>query len=317
MCLKENGLSFGVFLVSTVTLIIVTQSEHTNTHLDAKPAGDRPERRLWTRMEPSARHQRSKDRQGPGVEVWVDPSLQDSDENCSKGKIQQLVYGRFYIVGDLELDAPGLDRSGSAAPGGSAAPEQERTRAQRVRASEESWQRLQPVVECGHEVMTLTVRRRRRSVQLQLDRVNESSVPLSQLPPHCGYSVHTTVRDVSLKVRFNACHVTQEGDHYVLPLLWRGSPVKMSCPVSQVQPQDTDPSSLCCSPYGMKVKVQGASVTEELRVNVRGEWTPLVVLVEQCDYTLNKHHDEIVITAPFVSCGITMKVRVVVVVVGW
>lgn len=46
---------------------------------------------------------------------------------------------------------------------------QERTRGQQFSSSEESWQRLQPVVECGDDDMTLTVRRR-RAIQLLLDR---------------------------------------------------------------------------------------------------------------------------------------------------
>lgn len=42
---------------------------------------------------------------------------------------------------------------------------------------------------------------------------------------------------------------------------------------------------------------------------VRGEWTPLVLLAEQCDYTLDKEDGEIVIAVPFLTCGITIKVR--------
>ncbi|XP_042361704.1 protein transport protein SEC31-like [Plectropomus leopardus] len=151
--------------------------------------------------------------------------------------------------------------------------------------------------------MTLTVRRR-RAVQLQLDRVNESPVLLSQLPPQCGYSVQTTWRDLRLMAQYDACHIIQEDGSFVLPLLWRGTPVRMSCPASELQPR---PPSVCCSPYGMTVRVQGLQTTEELRVNVRGEWTPLVELAEQCGYTLDRRDAEIVITAPFVTCGITVK----------
>lgn len=58
-----------------------------------------------------------------------------------------------------------------------------------------------------------------------------------------------------------------QDDGYVLPLLWRGTPVKMSCPASQIQSQAVGPPSVCCSPYGMTVKVQGLSATEVLRAN--------------------------------------------------
>ncbi|KAE8282888.1 hypothetical protein D5F01_LYC18280 [Larimichthys crocea] len=234
--------------------------------------------------------------------------LNPPNEDCREGGIKPVIHGKFYIPGQLEANIPNVGyQADSAVPG------QERIRGQQVSGSEESWQRLHPVVECGDDAMTLTVRRR-RAVQLLLNRVNESSVPLSQLPPHCGYSVQTTWRDLSLMAQYDACHVTQEDDSYVLPLLWRGTPVKMSCPASLVQPQavsppsSPSPPSLCCSPYGMTVTVQGLS-TEELKINVRGEWTPLVLLAERCGYTLDRRDADIVIAAPFIACGITVKVK--------
>ncbi|XP_059205069.1 uncharacterized protein LOC131984182 [Centropristis striata] len=239
---------------------------------------------------------------GEGQRLYT--SIIPPDKECRKGDIEHVVLGKFYITGQLEPN-PNVGFQSDSAVSVQAQGGQERVRGQRVSASEEIWQRLQPVVECG-DAMTLTVRKR-RAVQLQLDRVNESSVPLSQLQPHCGYSVQTTWRDLSLRAQYDACHVTQEDDSFVLPLLWRGTPVKMSCPASEMQPQATGPSSLCCSPYGMTVKVQGLHDTEELRVNVRGEWTPLVALAEQCGYILDRQHAETVIAAPFVTCGITVK----------
>ncbi|KAI3360131.1 hypothetical protein L3Q82_014452, partial [Scortum barcoo] len=229
-----------------------------------------------------------------------------SEGGCGKGSIQHIIRGKFYITGQLQANIPKVGYQPDSAASDGAPGGQERIRGQRVRGSEESWQRLQPVVECGDYAMTLTVRRR-RAAQLLMDRVNESSVPLSQLPPQCGYSVQTTWRDFTLMAQYDACHVTEEDDSYVLPLLWRGTPVKMSCPVSQIQPQAVGPSSLCCSPYGMTVKVQGLPAAEELRVNVRGEWIPLVVVTEQCGYTLHTQDGEIIIAAPFLTCGITVK----------
>ncbi|XP_029293321.1 uncharacterized protein LOC115012044 [Cottoperca gobio] len=234
------------------------------------------------------------------------PKRSDPPNNeCGKGIIQHVTAGPFHLTAELETNPIGYqsDSASVQAQGG-----QEGIRGQWLSISEESWQRLQPVVDCRDDAMTLTVRRR-RAVQLQLGRVNESPVPLSQLPPQCGYSVLTTWRDLSLTARYDACHVTQKDDRYVLPLMWRGTPVEMSCKASriQIQPQAVSPSSLCCSPYGMTVKLQGLYATEDLRVNVRGEWTPLVELAEQCGYTLDRRDAEIVIAAPFITCGITVK----------
>lgn len=60
----------------------------------------------------------------------------------------------------------------------------------------------------------------------------------------------------------------QDGS-YVLPLLWRGTPVKMSCPVSQIIPHTVGLSSLCCSSHGMTVKVHESTPLEKQRVNGR------------------------------------------------
>ncbi|XP_073349770.1 uncharacterized protein [Pagrus major] len=278
-------------------------------HLDnregtqTKTSGGRPARTLGPKMASSSSSNSFKNRDKPketkGERMFTSPN--PTKDVCSGGKIKPVIHGKFYIPGELAANVPNVGyQSDSAVSAG-----QERTRGQRVSASEDSWQRLQPVVECGDDAMTLTVRRR-RAVQLLLDRVNESSLPLSQLPPHCGYSVQTTWRDLSFMAPYDACHVTQEDDSYVLPLWWRGSPVKISCPTSHLQPQ-ASPPSLCCSQYGMTIKVQRLSTTEELRVNVRGEWTPVVVLAEQCGYTLDRRDAEMVIAAPFMTCGITVK----------
>ncbi|XP_054463007.1 uncharacterized protein LOC129098077 [Anoplopoma fimbria] len=57
----------------------------------------------------------------------------------------------------------------------------------------------------------------------------------------------------------------------------------------------------------MTVKVQGLHAIEELRVNVRGQWTPLVELAEQCGYTFDRQDAEIIIAAAFFTCGIKVK----------
>ncbi|CAN9505772.1 unnamed protein product [Ophioblennius macclurei] len=288
------------------------EPEPTGTPLqpDPDPAGSstthrQESQRLKPRMAvPSGDRSFYKQRKSAGE--WIHPLHSTPQLNCTKGRIKHVVQGNFYAPGQLQANIQSMGfQSDSAAP---VPPHRgrPRVRGQRVSSPEESWQRLQPTVECGDDSMTLTVRKR-RAIQLQLDRANESSLPLFQLSPHCGYSVQTTWRDLSLKSQYDACHITQEDDSYVLPLLWRGTPVRMSCPVSQVALQPEGPSSLCCSPYGLRVKIPGLSAADEYRVNVRGEWTPLVVLAEQCGYTLDRQGDETVISAPFVTCGVTMK----------
>lgn len=42
---------------------------------------------------------------------------------------------------------------------------------------------------------------------------------------------------------------------------------------------------------------------------VRGEWTPLSMLANQCGYTVKKRDEEIIIFVPFDTCGVTVKVN--------
>ncbi|XP_037332626.2 uncharacterized protein LOC119220619 [Pungitius pungitius] len=340
MHLKQTGPCSGVLLLYTITTITVlpaaaVYSPPPNSHLlplhhdrsrGLAPEGppplpqrggrERPRRGDESRppphfhnLEDGARqraeasgltpeHAATSAGKGPGSRS--EPTRRDGpDKDCDRGVIEHVIPGRFSIAGPLE-SLPNVGyQADSAAPGG-----RERVGGQAGRGHEASWQKLQPVVHCGDHAMTLTVRRR-RATQLQLGRVKESSVPLSQLPGHCGYSVHSAGRDLSLTAPYDACHVTQEGDGYALPLLWRGTPVKMSCPAPQ--PEAAGPYTLCCSLHSMTVKVKGLHSTEELRVNVRGKWNPLGELAEVCGYTVNTRDSEMIIAAPFTTCGVTVK----------
>ncbi|XP_036794392.1 uncharacterized protein LOC110538327 isoform X2 [Oncorhynchus mykiss] len=222
-----------------------------------------------------------------------------SNIDCNQRKIQNLHRGKFSITGNDENHSQMAYHSDSVTPG---------VRAGKIRvrgeiAKAESWMRMEPDVECGDETMTLTVRGR-RALHLLVDRANASAFPLAQLPSQCGYSVESTWRDLTFVVPYNACHVNQEVDgSYVLPLIWRGTPVKMSCPMSQA----LAPSSLCCLSQGMTVRLQVHGAKEELRVKVRGKWTPLLSLALQCGYSMDRQHGELLISAPFTACGITSK----------
>ncbi|XP_030591315.1 uncharacterized protein LOC115784289 [Archocentrus centrarchus] len=332
MHLKQKGYSFGVVLIYTITTIAlpVSRCEPTVSSFRQKshpPPLDDSKSVLTTESSPHPSrpevgerpHLASRRGEGDESDLLNSEGVRDRHKprqaeaepvhkyrNCRDGKIKRVVHGKFFIPGHLERNVPTLGYQSDSSISVRSLGGQARLGGHRVSSTVESWQKLQPVVECEEDGMTLTVRRR-RAVQLLLDRANESSVPLSQLPPQCGYSLQNTWKDLRLMARYDACHVTREDGSYVLPLLWRGTPVKMSCPASQIKPQAVGPSFLCCSPRGMTVKVHEITPLEAQRVNVRGEWTPLALLVDQCGYTLDKQDADTVIAAPFITCGITEK----------
>lgn len=132
-----------------------------------------------------------------------------------------------------------------------------------------------------------------------------------------------------------------QGGSFVLPLLWRGVPVRVSCPVSHNKLPGGGAPFLCCSPHGVAFKLQELSAVKEPQISgtffikishhlpfytcclfkswycdfflpptkVRGEWTSLLLLVEQCGYTVKKQDEGITIFVPFDTCGVAVKVN--------
>lgn len=148
--------------------------------------------------------------------------------------------------------------------------------------------------------------------------------------------------DVKCHIVTNQFWTCLQHGSYELPLLWRETPVKVSCPVSRIQSQSDGPLSVCCSRHSMSVKVQQASAAELLRVNgkndypvfqhttirvnvlslnfnelmiffrfatVRGQWTPLVELLEPCGFTVDGQDGKLTIVAPYITCGIAVVVN--------
>lgn len=117
----------------------------------------------------------------------------------------------------------------------------------------------------------------------------EGASPISpfKLPPYCGYSVRRSWNELEMMVPYDACYVTQEvpaapaiysppvvipvfitpfvfsfcqNGSYVLPLLWWGSPLKLTCPLqlsSRARLFFPFAPSVFCSPYGMVVQIHG------------------------------------------------------------
>ncbi|XP_029014354.1 uncharacterized protein LOC114860149 [Betta splendens] len=291
MCSKENEFCFFFIYIITVISLPASWCEapppNQNSHLAPRsrrheegghpPDFHRLRTGLGTQTEPSVRG-------GPeptALKGGADPSLDPAQEDCGRAEVQRVVHGTFYVTAQLDAGSdPGPIRD------------------------QQSWRRLQPVVECGDDAMTLTVRRR-HAEQLQLDRVNGSSVPLARLPPPCGFSVQTTATQLRLRVRYDGCHVTQQGERHLLPLLWRGSSMTASCPAAGPRPVDPSLSALCCS-SGFVVAMQGPSA-EALMVNVKGRLAPVELLAAQCGFAVERRRADVVVTAPFAACGVTVK----------
>ncbi|KAJ8251849.1 hypothetical protein GJAV_G00226110 [Gymnothorax javanicus] len=165
----------------------------------------------------------------------------------------------------------------------------------------EGWLRTMALVQCRSNNMSLTIKKT-ESAHLMIDQGDAPPLPLSPMLL-CGYSVETSWRDLEFTTLYDGCHIRQEDGRNVLSLIWRGTPVKMSCPV---RPR-LAPLSLCCDPFGMTITVAGSRSAAEIGVDVGYGWRSLASVAEQCRYIIDAHPEKLVVSVPFSTCGVTFK----------
>ncbi|XP_077067229.1 uncharacterized protein LOC143720978 isoform X2 [Siphateles boraxobius] len=95
-------------------------------------------------------------------------------------------------------------------------------------------------------------------------------------------------------------HTSQmiQRDTFVLPLLWFGLPVKMSCSSPTSAQRDT---TVSCYTNGMIMRLY-KGVSENLKIKVMNEWEPLLKASSRCGYSLVSHAESVVIHAPYMPC---------------
>uniref|UniRef100_A0A3B1JJF6 Uncharacterized protein n=1 Tax=Astyanax mexicanus TaxID=7994 RepID=A0A3B1JJF6_ASTMX len=114
------------------------------------------------------------------------------------------------------------------------------------KAAEEKLRRLNPTVHCGGDSMALRVQGT-RVPNIMVDRGEEGVVPVTKLPANCGISTKRVRRDVLVVAQYQGCHVTKEGDDYVLPLRLWGASLNLCCPVESSTDGTPDPSAVLAS----------------------------------------------------------------------
>ncbi|XP_052460874.1 uncharacterized protein LOC128018981 isoform X1 [Carassius gibelio] len=159
-----------------------------------------------------------------------------------------------------------------------------------------------PKVHCSEEVMTLTATGKDYT-NIFVDRVDAAPLHLFQVPAYCGYSVRVTWEDLVLIVPYDGCYIIQENGSYVLSLLWWGSPIKISCPMTPVNSEPTP--SVLCSHFGMVIKIEGArDAAEKHRVKVNGKILPL--LSETCAYRIHSPPEVVLLHTVYSSRCVTV-----------
>ncbi|XP_042616504.1 uncharacterized protein LOC109055509 isoform X3 [Cyprinus carpio] len=167
--------------------------------------------------------------------------------------------------------------------------------------STDMWLAL-PMVRCSEEVMTLTAAGKEYT-HIFVERVDATPLHLFQVPAYCGYSVRVTWEDLVLMAPYDGCYIIQENGSYVLSLLWWGSPMKISCPVTPVISQPTP--SVLCSHFGMLITIEGArEAAEKHRVKVNGKILPL--LSETCAYRIHSPPEVVLLQTVFSSRCVTV-----------
>ncbi|XP_067219862.1 uncharacterized protein [Chanodichthys erythropterus] len=160
---------------------------------------------------------------------------------------------------------------------------------------------MKPKVDCVGDLMKLTVHGQEASFGsgFLIDRgISIPPLPLSRLPLDCGHRFLRTWRDFVFIIPYDGCYVSQERNTFILPLLWWGLPVKMSCS-SQTSAQRAP--TVSCYTNGMIVRLH-REVSENLKIKVMNEWQPLLKVSARCGYSLVSHAESVVIHAPYMPC---------------
>ncbi|KAK6300628.1 hypothetical protein J4Q44_G00287260 [Coregonus suidteri] len=166
------------------------------------------------------------------------------------------------------------------------------------------WLSMRPLVQCDDNLMTLTASGRGYT-NLLVDRADASPISLFQLPPSCGYHVKTTWRDMVMMAPYDGCYIMQEHGSYVLPMLWWGSPVKITCPVPHPDLRPHPVPSVLCSYFGMAIQIHGGEeVIHTLQVIENGKWVPFVS--EECAYQVKSHSEDLIFYVPFTASCVTI-----------
>ncbi|XP_048019116.1 proline-rich extensin-like protein EPR1 [Megalobrama amblycephala] len=159
---------------------------------------------------------------------------------------------------------------------------------------------MKPKVDCVGDLMKLTVHGQEAPFGsgFLIDRGSIPPLPLSRLPSDCGHRFLRTWRDFVFIIPYDGCYVSQERNTFILPLLWWGLPVKMSCS-SQTSAQRAP--TVSCYTNGMIVRLH-REVSENLKIKVMNEWQPLLKVSARCGYSLVSHAESVVIHAPYLPC---------------
>ncbi|XP_040911108.1 protein piccolo-like [Toxotes jaculatrix] len=163
--------------------------------------------------------------------------------------------------------------------------------------------KMEPKVECTGDSMKLQVQDAASTPGslFFVDRGSRlSPLPLSKLPPSCGYTIRSTRRDLVLVAPYDGCFVALEEDSYVLPLRWWGVPVRMSCPV--MRPSSPNPPMVTCHAKGMVVKTEWTVSVSKIKVNLNGNWEPLMKAAPRCGFSVIEHPEGVVISVHYAPC---------------
>ncbi|CAL8275480.1 unnamed protein product [Arctogadus glacialis] len=96
------------------------------------------------------------------------------------------------------------------------------------------WSSMEPSCQCAPNQMWLLAKKPGAS-QLALAQGDKSSagLPLASVPESCGYTVNQDSAGLELTVPYDGCKITEKDGRYLLPMLWQGIPIMLSCPKAQ------------------------------------------------------------------------------------
>ncbi|KAK5618731.1 hypothetical protein CRENBAI_012646 [Crenichthys baileyi] len=162
--------------------------------------------------------------------------------------------------------------------------------------------KMESKVECTQDSMKLLVHdvASTPASLIFVDRGHLSPLSLTKLPSSCGYTIRSTQKDLVLVAPYDGCFVIIQENYYVLPLLWWGLPVRMSCPLMGHVPQN--PPMVTCHAEGMVVKTEWTTSASKIKAKVNGNWESLLTAAQRCIFGIVEHPEGVVISVRYAPC---------------
>ncbi|KAJ4939676.1 hypothetical protein JOQ06_029119, partial [Pogonophryne albipinna] len=166
-----------------------------------------------------------------------------------------------------------------------------------------SWKSMSPSLQCGSGQLKFRAVGSGAS-QFSVEQGNAPTMPLSQVPSTCGYSMQRNSHALVMLVPYDGCNMVQEGGSYVLPMRWM-SPTQVASPKDSSW-KSMSPS-LQCGSGQLKFRAVGSGASQFSVEQGNAPPMPLSQVPSTCGYSMQRNSHALVMLVPYDGCNMVQE----------